>query len=80
MEHRVDGLHGIRESECEGVGSRAHNDLEWSKVLVGQFLEGAHGVEVLGLHEGYISDFEVRWSRASSVSRSLITLAWWNFT
>ena len=51
MEHRVDGLHGVRESKHEGVGFWAHNDLKRSKVLVGQFLGGAHGVEVLGFHK-----------------------------
>ena len=61
MENRVDGLHGIRESECEGMGTWVCDDLEGSKILIREFLGGTCGVEVLSLYIDCISNCEVWW-------------------
>ena len=61
MENRVDGLHGVKESECEGMGSWVHDDLEESEILIREFLGGVHGVEVLSLYIDCISDCEAWW-------------------
>ena len=61
MENRVDGLHGVRESECEGMGTWACDDLEGSKILIREIRGGARGAEVLSLYIDCISDCEVWW-------------------
>ena len=61
MENRVDRLHGVGESECEGMGTWVHDDLEGSEILIGEFLGGVHGAEVLSLYIDCISDCEVWW-------------------
>ena len=62
MENRVDGLHGVRELECEGMGTWVCDDLKGSKIFIRKFLGGAFGAEVLSLYIDCISNCEV-WQR-----------------
>src|SRR6266436_2087466 len=50
MEDRVDGSHGLREVERDGVNAHTSNDLEGAEILLGQLPRRSGGVEVLGLN------------------------------
>ena len=39
MEHRVNGSHGVRKVECEGLWTRLSNYFIWSKVLFREFFQ-----------------------------------------
>jgi len=62
MEYRVHGLHGIRESECEGERSRFSYYFEGSEILVGELLGGAHRPEILHFHIDLITYLKIRQS------------------
>ena len=47
MEYGVHGLHGVRESECEGEGSRFSYYFEGSEILVRELLGGARRLDHL---------------------------------
>ena len=67
MEDGMHRLHRVRESECEGMGTRLRYDCEGSEVLVGELLGGAHRPKILSFHVDFISYLEIWWSRSSSV-------------
>ena len=74
MEDRVHGFHSVGELECEGMTTRLCYDCEGSKVLVGELLEGACRMEVLGFHIHFISYLEIRRNGSSGIRGSLIVL------
>src|SRR6266446_3334536 len=50
MEDWVNGSHGLREAERDGVCAHAGNDLEGSEVLLRQLPRRSGGAEILGLN------------------------------
>ena len=73
MENGMDGAECIRELEGEGMGTGFSDDGVRAEVLVGKLLGRSGSSEILGLDEYLVTDLEVWWSRASGVSRTLIT-------
>ena len=74
IEDRMHRLHGIGESECEGMGTRLCYNCEGSEVLVGELLGGACRPKILSFHIDFIPYLEIQWSRSSSVCGALIML------
>ena len=59
MEDGMHRLHRVRESECEGMGTRLRYDCEGSEVLVGELLGGACRPKILSFHVDFISYLEI---------------------
>ena len=72
MENGVNRFHGVQKLEGKGVGSCLSDNGIRPKVLLGEFLRGPSGPEVLSFDEDLITDFEVRRRRSFSISGSLI--------
>ena len=73
MEDRVNGLHGVQKSECDGVSALLCNDCERPKVSLCEFPQGPSGAEVLDFDESLVTDFEVWCWSSSSVCRSVVS-------
>ena len=74
MEYRMDRVHGVGESEHEGVGACLHDDCIWPKVLLRELLQGLCRVEVLSLDEYLVTNLEVRCQSPSGIHGSLVSL------
>ena len=73
MENRVNGLHRVRKSECDGVSAWLCDDCERLKVSLCEFPRGPSGAEVLGFDKSLVTDFEIRCWSSSSVHGSLVS-------
>ncbi len=73
MEDRVDGSHGLREVERDGVNAHTSNDLEGAEILLGQLPRRSGRAEILGLDVDRSTDLETRGWDAPRISRALIT-------
>ena len=59
MEDRVNRLHGVWKSECNGVSAWLCDDCERPKVSLCKFPQRSSSVEVLGFDESLVTNFEV---------------------
>src|SRR6266446_7392482 len=73
MEYRVNGPHGLRKVECDGVSAHTSNDLEGSEILLRQLPRRSGRVEILGLDVDRSTDLETRGWDAPRISWALIT-------
>ena len=72
MENRVNGLHRVQKSECDGVSAWLCDDGERFKVSLCEFPQEPSGVEVLSFDESLVTDFEVQYRSSSSIRGSLV--------
>src|SRR5882672_4579235 len=73
MEYWVYGVETVWELKGDGVSTRSHNDLVWSKELVRELLGRPGCTEELGLDECLGTNFEI-WSWSlSRIGRSLVS-------
>ena len=73
MEDRVNRLHRVWKSECDGVSAWLCDDGERPKVSLCEFPQGPSGAEILCFDKGLVTDFEVRCQSLSSICRSLVS-------
>ena len=69
----MNGLHGVRKLECDGVSAWLCDDGERPKVSLCEFPQGPSGAEVLSFDESLVINFEVQYWSSSSVCGSLIS-------
>ena len=69
----MNGLHGVRKLECDGVSAWLCDDGERPKVSLCEFPRGPSGAEVLSFDKSLVTNFEVWSQSSSSICRSLVS-------
>ena len=74
MEHRVYGVHGVWQSESEGMGSDFGDNVEGSEILLRKLFRWPSRTEILSFDEYLISKLEVQSRKSMLVCLALVPL------